>query len=143
MCGTFDGSYCMVQTLWVRLFTAFLGHGPWTAIVCATLFRERGRVASVLNRRVLLAFLLAVALHTLWDANPILLGIPVAAVSLLVLRSLMQEGQAQQAAALSALTLVKPGEELSGSGEEVECRRCGLGFPASAVYCVRCGLSLA
>jgi hypothetical protein len=121
----------------------FLGHGPWTAIVCATLFRERGRAASLLTRPVLLAFWLSVSLHTLWDVNPVLFGIPVAVLGILALRHLMQQGLSHQAGALSALTLMSAGDRVEEGGPEVTCVRCGTVFPGSAIYCVRCGLSLA
>jgi CRP-like cAMP-binding protein len=144
LCGIgVDGPSCMVTTVWLRTASVFLGHGPWTAIVCATLFRERGRGAAALTRPVALAFGLAVGLHTLWDLNPVLFGVPVALAGVLTLRHLMQQGLSQQAGALSALTLMSTGDRVDTGAPHVTCVRCTTAFPASAIYCVRCGLSLA
>jgi RsiW-degrading membrane proteinase PrsW (M82 family) len=142
LCGGYDGPSCLVQTLWLRTAAVFFGHGPWTAIICAVLWRERGRAARVLSRPVLLAFGLSVALHALWDLNPLVLGWPVAVVGLLALRSLMREGLSHQAGALASLALIPQVDRLTPE-QAVRCGRCGALFPPSAIYCVRCGLALA
>lgn len=58
------------EVLLVRGLTSPAGHAAWTGFVCAVLWRERIRAGRtvLLNRRVVGAFLLAVALHALWDA---------------------------------------------------------------------------
>ncbi len=142
-CGVPDEALCLVQTLWLRIAAVFLGHGPWTAIVCATLWRARGRTGRTLTRSVLLAFALAVGLHTLWDTNPILLGPLVAVCGLVALRHLMQEGLLHQAAALNAVLLprAEPGD--SAPAYTVECGSCGSRNPSRAMYCARCYLALA
>jgi protease PrsW len=142
LCGIPDGEACMVQTLWLRVFTAFLGHGPWTAIICAVIWRERGRAGSWLTRPVLVAFLFSVALHTLWDTNLFFFGLPVAIAGIYALRRVMEEGLSHQAEALSALSLLPEGAASTDTANSVVCQRCGTRFPASAVYCVRCGLAL-
>jgi RsiW-degrading membrane proteinase PrsW (M82 family) len=47
-----------------------LGHGTWTAILAAVLFRESRTGHFRLNARVLAAYLTVVALHGLWDGLP-------------------------------------------------------------------------
>jgi RsiW-degrading membrane proteinase PrsW (M82 family) len=54
--------------LLVRGFLSPAGHAAWTALVTATLWRERVHHGHAgLTRATLGAYLLAVALHTLWD----------------------------------------------------------------------------
>jgi RsiW-degrading membrane proteinase PrsW (M82 family) len=56
------------EVLLVRGLTSPAGHGAWTGLVCAVLFRERLRAGhAVLNWRIAGAFLTAVVLHALWD----------------------------------------------------------------------------
>ena len=82
----------------VRGLMSPAGHGAWTGLVCAVLFRERLKAGhAVLNWRIVGAFLTAVVLHTLWDifnslSGPIfidfvaiLLSLVVAVVSLTLL----------------------------------------------------------
>jgi len=64
------------MTLFMRGLLSPAGHGAWTGLVCAVLWRERerhGRVAP--NHRVILAFLGAVLLHALWDTANSLTGV--------------------------------------------------------------------
>ena len=56
-----------------------LGHGTWTAILAAVLFRESEAGRFRLNARVRSAFLTVVVLHGLWDGLPGLLGMLVGA----------------------------------------------------------------
>jgi RsiW-degrading membrane proteinase PrsW (M82 family) len=51
-----------------------LGHGTWTAILAAVLFRESRVGHFRLNGRVVGAYLTVVALHGLWDGLPSLLA---------------------------------------------------------------------
>ncbi len=55
-----------------------LGHGTWTAILAAVLFRESQAGRFRLNSRVLGAYLTVVILHGLWDGLP---GVVAAVVS--------------------------------------------------------------
>jgi RsiW-degrading membrane proteinase PrsW (M82 family) len=51
-----------------------LGHGTWTAILAAILFRESKAGRFRINRKVIGAYLTVVILHGLWDGLPILIG---------------------------------------------------------------------
>lgn len=56
------------QTLLVRGLLSPARHAAWTGLVCAVLWNERVRAGrATINLRVLGFFLLAVALHTIWD----------------------------------------------------------------------------
>lgn len=56
------------QTLLLRGLLSPAGHVAWTGLVCAVLWRERQRAGhALINLKVLVAFLLAVTLHTSWD----------------------------------------------------------------------------
>ncbi|XUX00466.1 MAG: PrsW family intramembrane metalloprotease [Dehalogenimonas sp.] len=58
----------MNQVLLVRGLLAPAGHGAWTGIVCAVLWRERAKAGRItINGWVIGAFILAVVLHALWD----------------------------------------------------------------------------
>ncbi|HZQ98141.1 MAG TPA: PrsW family glutamic-type intramembrane protease [Chloroflexota bacterium] len=47
-----------------------VGHGTWTALLASVLFREGAATSFRLNRKVVGAYLLVVALHGLWDGLP-------------------------------------------------------------------------
>jgi RsiW-degrading membrane proteinase PrsW (M82 family) len=51
-----------------------LGHGTWTAILAAVLFRESGPEHFHMNRKVIGAYLGVSILHGLWDGLPGLIG---------------------------------------------------------------------
>ena len=56
------------QTLLLRGLLSPAGHVAWTGLICAVLWRERQKAGhAVVNLSVILAFLVAVALHTSWD----------------------------------------------------------------------------
>jgi len=64
-------------TVAVTLFRGILsplGHGTWTAILAAVLFRESQAGHFRLNARVLGAYLTVVVLHGLWDGLPGVIG---------------------------------------------------------------------
>jgi RsiW-degrading membrane proteinase PrsW (M82 family) len=61
----------MNYALIFRMALAIFGHGVWTAIVCATIWRERRQSTFRLTPSVLLAFGIAVLLHALWDWSPL------------------------------------------------------------------------
>ncbi|MBO9360371.1 MAG: hypothetical protein J7450_12535, partial [Thermomicrobium sp.] len=100
-------------------------HAAWTALVTATLWRERVHHGHAgLTRATLGAYLLAVALHTLWDTFQIMssvtrvdwLGIEVlsalvALSSVTLLARRYQEARRQAVAAASAMS----GSQQSGS----------------------------
>jgi CRP-like cAMP-binding protein len=142
MCGTTNGISCMVSTVWLRMIGVFLGHGPWTAIICATLWRERSRRAHPLTWPMAGMVGLVVVLHTLWNLNPILLGLPLSIVSMTALRALLREGLQHQAAALRGLSFLSANEEFVTNSDQSTCPQCATQFPTAAYYCARCGLAL-
>ena len=104
--GEDGGLTALHTTLLVRALIAPVGHGAWTGFVCAVLWKERNRAGRrILNWRVAGAFLVAVLLHTAWNAAGALTGltgiswigygiiglIVVGAVSLLLLIQRMRE----------------------------------------------------
>jgi RsiW-degrading membrane proteinase PrsW (M82 family) len=58
----------------LRGLLAPLGHGTWTAILAAVMFRESTAGRFRINRKVIGAYLTVVILHGLWDGLPILIG---------------------------------------------------------------------
>ncbi len=64
-----DLSFTVVVTL-IRAILAPFGHGTWTAILAAVLFRESSPGRFHLDMRVLTAYLAVAALHGLWDGLP-------------------------------------------------------------------------
>ena len=72
------------QTIIIRGLLSPAGHAAWTGLITATLWRERARTGRLVSFRVLLVFLLAAALHSLWDLasffNSLAIVIPAYAV---------------------------------------------------------------
>lgn len=66
----------MNYQLLLRMALAIFGHGVWTAIVCAAIWRERGQSAFRLTSGVLTALAIAVGLHALWDWSPVVSLLP-------------------------------------------------------------------
>jgi RsiW-degrading membrane proteinase PrsW (M82 family) len=62
------GIAAMTFVLILRMILAVFGHGVWTAIVCAAIWRERGPAVLRITGSVLLAFAISVTLHALWDS---------------------------------------------------------------------------
>lgn len=58
----------------LRGFLAPAGHGTWTAILASVLFRESRPGHFRINRSVVVAYLVVVVLHGLWDGAPSLLA---------------------------------------------------------------------
>ena len=78
------------SVLIVRGLLAPAGHGAWTGFVCAVLWRERLKAGRpVLNGKVIGAFAIAVALHTLWDVFNVLRGVTFIGFASLELLSLL------------------------------------------------------
>jgi hypothetical protein len=50
-----------------RMVLAVFGHGVWTAILCAAIWRERGGQGFAVTRGIVIAFCIAVGLHGMWD----------------------------------------------------------------------------
>jgi protease PrsW len=55
------------ETILIRGMLSPLGHAAWTGLITATLWRERERTGKAFTLQVLGFFLLAAALHSLWD----------------------------------------------------------------------------
>jgi protease PrsW len=66
----------MNHQLVLRMALAIFGHGVWTGIVCAVIWRERGRGVLRLAGGVLVAFAIAIGLHALWDWAPVVSLLP-------------------------------------------------------------------
>lgn len=107
----------LVETV-VRGLLAPFGHGAWTAILSAVLFRESGPQRFRLSIRVLLAYLLVAALHGLWDGLPrvryVVLppGLPISlaslvlnGISILVLVALYRQGLRQRSSAAAPIDI--------------------------------------
>ena len=60
----------MNTALLLRMALAVFGHGVWTAILCAAIWRDRGQKTFRLTGGVILAYAIAIGLHTLWDSVP-------------------------------------------------------------------------
>jgi len=97
-----DNSIQTLQdVLLIRGFLSPAGHAAWTGFVCATIWRERERKGHIaINWAVIWAFVLAVVLHTLWNAFNsigalvgIIGGIAIAAISLTLLISRYREAK--------------------------------------------------
>jgi len=63
-----------VGVMLLRGLLSPLGHGTWTAVLAAVLFRESITGRFRINRKVIGAYLTVVILHGLWDGLPILIG---------------------------------------------------------------------
>jgi len=103
----------MNRQLLVRMALAIFGHGVWTAIVCAAIWRERRGTIFRLTPVVVVTFAIAVGLHALWDWSPLANYLPLApestemvlaifgwfvivgAVGLYILRLFLREALAQ------------------------------------------------
>ena len=65
------GVSVMNHQLLVRMALAIFGHGVWTGIVGAVIWRERGQSTFRVTPSVIVAFFIAVGLHALWDWSPL------------------------------------------------------------------------
>lgn len=61
------GLLSMTLVLVLRMLLAVFGHGTWTAITCAAIWRDRGASALRITWGVALAFGISVTLHAMWD----------------------------------------------------------------------------
>lgn len=57
------------QVVLVRGLLSPLGHASWTGLVCATMWRERGKTGRFVTWAMVGTFLLAVFLHAAWDIS--------------------------------------------------------------------------
>jgi len=68
--NTYTQSGGLQSMQWVLFYRGLLSpasHAAWTGLICATLWRERERTGKMLGAAGILAFLIAVLLHALWD----------------------------------------------------------------------------
>jgi len=80
-----QGIHQMNHSLILRMALAIFGHGVWTAIVCAAIWRDRRQSTFRLTFGIVLTFCIAVALHALWDWAPLTAYLTDATNSLVVL----------------------------------------------------------
>lgn len=161
------GVDAMTQVLLLRMLLALFGHGVWSAIVCAAIWRERRAWIIRPTPGVFLAFSLAVLLHAMWDTSPILWPI-VAVIGLRALQFFLNEardqGRGESAGSplpplgpalwnhLWQRRIYRPGYLPTVMGNALlpppdgalgrVCTRCGLEVTAVASYCGNCGTRL-
>lgn len=106
------GLETMHDVIRLRALLAPLGHGTWTAIVAAALWREYVKGYFPLNINVLIALVFAVMLHLLWDYLPplIVINLPVlhlmlGAIGILLLRFFLLDAKGGQGAAYAERNL--------------------------------------
>jgi len=137
----------LLGTLWLRAVLSPFTHGTWTAIVAATVWRQRsaGQVHGV--PRVLAAFGSAVVLHSLWNWRPFDFPLSLAwltlvgAASVTLLRTVMQQAAREEASSVLALA-PEVRDVPPVNGGRLKCLGCGRTAPAGVHYCPRCGLVL-
>jgi protease PrsW len=148
-----DEAGVLLQTLGLRSLLAPLGHGTWTAIVCATIWGERSR-GRLISAPVIGALGMAIALHAIWDWQPIGALFPayalaanlvwflaIGAAGILVLRALVHHATTEELTSIVALNPELTRKRASDA-PRLECHRCGQVAPSGAHYCVRCGSAL-
>jgi RsiW-degrading membrane proteinase PrsW (M82 family) len=136
----------LVGMLWLRALLSPFTHGTWTAITCATLWRERDTGLRSGAPKILAALVAAIVLHGLfdWPGFPVPLNfvwiVVVAVASVLLLRTIRQRAGVEETRAVSALApeFVHAAPRSVGT----RCAGCGRRAPAGARYCPRCGLAL-
>lgn len=150
------GIATMNSELLARMALAVFGHGVWTAIVCAAIWRDRGNTLFRLTRGVGLAFGIAVLLHALWDGGPanLVWYILVGLLGLFVLRFFIRESLARAKVGpsapsplplLEALTryVLHPfapvNVALASAALPSLCPRCGMPLDATSTFCRHCG----
>ncbi|MCX6021074.1 MAG: hypothetical protein NTZ05_04980, partial [Chloroflexi bacterium] len=123
------------------------GHGTWTAIICAAIWRAKGAGRPRLDLTVAAAFGFSILLHGLWDWQPVdgplLIGwfIAIGVVGLEVLRTIVERANRETTAAVLALNPTAS-EGASSVGPHLICGACGQAAPAGTHYCARCGAAL-
>jgi protease PrsW len=149
----------LMQALVVRSVLSPLGHGTWTAIVCAVIWGQNSR-GRLYDPRVLAAAGLAIGLHALWDWQPFGQGVVesglyfypwyqnllwfllIGIVGILVLRVLVNRAAQEEIASIVALNPELMLARGPRTAQGVRCSRCDQVAPSGAHYCVRCGAAL-
>jgi RsiW-degrading membrane proteinase PrsW (M82 family) len=136
----------LVGVLWFRALLSPFTHGTWTAITCATLWRERAGGWRHGGWRIAAALAAAILLHGLWDwpALPLPLNFVWLAVvgmaSVLGLRLILHHAAHEEARSVAAFA--PEVARVIPKVAVVRCGGCGRAAPAGAHYCPRCGLAL-
>ncbi len=130
----------------VRAVLSPFGHGTWTAIVCAAIWRQKGAGKPRLTASVVRAFVLAVTLHGLWDWQPFPgpavfpWSVAIGIVGLLYLRVVVR--RAAREAGTAALALNPELAATGPVGPTTLCGNCQQVSLPGAHYCARCGAAL-
>jgi len=136
----------LVGVLWLRALLSPFTHGTWTAIVCATIWRERAAGWWRGGIRIAAAFAAVVLLHGLWDWRGLSLPwnflwlLLVGVASVLALRAILQRAAREEARSVAALA--PEIARATSTSLRLQCSGCGSRAPAGARYCPRCGLAL-
>jgi CRP-like cAMP-binding protein/RsiW-degrading membrane proteinase PrsW (M82 family) len=133
----------MLAVVWLRLVTSFFGHGVWTGLICAAIWRGKGGGGPRWDWEVARAFAVAVLLHTLWDWSPAVFVLPASVIGTLLLRERIQRASEAEQQALAALGLARPAVDGAAEPAHWPCRRCGAVGALGILYCARCGAALA
>lgn len=132
--------------LWLRTLMSPFGHGTWTAIACAAVWRVKGAGSPRWDWKVAGALATSIALHGCWDWQPLpgalnlLWLLAVGAAGVVILRVVIQRAATEE---LSAVLALNP--EVAQARPELLrtiCRVCGQLSVAGAHYCARCGVAL-
>ena len=141
-----DDVSTLFSVLWLRAVLSPFGHGTWTAIICAAIWRQRESGAPLWDFHTAGAFALSVGLHTVWDWQPVdgilLIGLLLAVglVGLEVLRTIV--GRANRAVLASVVALNPDLGQAGEQGVRTRCRRCGQMSLPGTRYCPRCANAL-
>jgi RsiW-degrading membrane proteinase PrsW (M82 family) len=136
----------LISVLWFRALLSPFTHGTWTAIVCATIWRERYAGWRRGGVRIAIAFVAVVLLHAAWDWR----GLPLpwnlawllltGAGSVMTLRWILQHAAIEEARSVTALA--PEIARATRTSVSLRCPGCGRRAPPGARYCPRCGLAL-
>jgi RsiW-degrading membrane proteinase PrsW (M82 family) len=106
------GMETMHDVIRLRALLAPLGHGTWTAIIAAALWREYVKGYFPLNANLLVALVGSVMLHLLWDYLPplVVVNLPVlhlmlGAIGILLLRFFLMDAKGERGAAYAERNL--------------------------------------
>jgi RsiW-degrading membrane proteinase PrsW (M82 family) len=137
----------VIGVVWFRALLSPFTHGTWTAIVCATIWRERHAGWRHGAWKIAAAFAAVIVLHGLWDWSYLLLPwnfvwlLLVGLASVLTLRAVLQRAADEEARSVAALApeVVQANAPTSVG---LRCDGCGRRAPSGARYCPRCGQAL-
>jgi CRP-like cAMP-binding protein len=138
-----EGVQSSVEVLVLRGLLSPFGHGTWTAILGAAIWKASRSSAPGGGMRVATAFATVVLLHAVWDANlgfhHLIQLVIVSVVGLLVLRQTFRRSLQEQAFSILALDPRLGGKPVRPG---LPCRVCSQLSLPGAHYCARCGATL-